>query len=772
MIDDTKRRGQAMKLLEDAGIYVFTSVSTRFNTINRMDPYSSYHSTAMREFFQSVDAMAPYPNTLGILAGVGIVNSKSTEKAVPVIKAVVRDLKRYMGLQNAIGGQRILPVGYSAATVEQLDTTSLDYLSLGDPASSIDFWTCNCYSWAGQSNMQVSGYEALTARLQNAALPVFMSEYGTNIPNPRLFQETAALYSLQMSRVFSGGCAYEFWQGPNNYGMVELVDQEQDRTTSASERRREGALARSDNPMKTAEKRETERGPLSIFHDFVNFKMNLNSTRDIERIWEGDIMEREAAERMNRDTTQRSWPWEPEFQIPETVVDWGQLEDQINVCRRVRRLQWTGRDLQRALEALTTVRAHDLLGDLFLRGRSRPAGRGRHDLCPAPGHAHGLLRLGATGTAATHPETSQGRGRGRGHGQDHQTAREGVSHAVLPPGIARRHREVQRSQIVVEALTRNVKEDHIREIFGKYGTIKDLRMPMNPVFNVNRGTAYIMYEEIEDAERAIAKMHEAQLDGAKIQVSIVLPRRRFSQTPPQRRGGPPPRFHDDYNGHGAGGPPGAYRPPPMGGYGGGRGQEGVEVDAEAETLVTGLAHTQGPAAGHHEEACHAHHTAGRRQGHHHVAEEGVAAEVVEATGEETHRREEADEEAGGGEAQVMILTTVHDPEAAAAAKAEAEDRDQHNLIARLPRCSFGHFGCLSSLQAVISTNIITNLRINAAIAELMPQSQRYDAQPFDLRVLLRIDSQPCQNRSAYYALAIRPSLGPVGLAFVPPSRPP
>jgi len=35
-------------------------------------------------------------------------------------------------------------------------------------------------------------------------------------------------------------------------------------------------------------------------------------------------------------------------------------------------------------------------------------------------------------------------------------------------------------KIVVEALTRNVKEDHVREIFGKYGVIKDLRMPMNP----------------------------------------------------------------------------------------------------------------------------------------------------------------------------------------------------------------------------------------------------------------------------------------------------
>ncbi|KAF9740384.1 hypothetical protein PMIN02_011590 [Paraphaeosphaeria minitans] len=120
------------------------------------------------------------------------------------------------------------------------------------------------------------------------------------------------------------------------------------------------------------------------------------------------------------------------------------------------------------------------------------------------------------------------------------------------------------AKIVIEQLTKNVNEGHLREIFGSYGPIKDIKLPVNPVFNVNRGTAYILYEEIEDAERAIAKMHEAQLDGAKILVSIVLPRRRFSRSPPPiRRGGPPSRDRDfDYR---PGGPPGGYRPPPMGG---------------------------------------------------------------------------------------------------------------------------------------------------------------------------------------------------------------
>lgn len=48
----------------------------------------------------------------------------------------------------------------------------------------------------------------------------------------------------------------------------------------------------------------------------------------------------------------------------------------------------------------------------------------------------------------------------------------------------------------------------------------------------NRGTAYIHYNDPADAEAAIAHMHEAQLDGALLNVSIVLPRRAFSRSPP------------------------------------------------------------------------------------------------------------------------------------------------------------------------------------------------------------------------------------------------
>ncbi|PWY78003.1 RNA-binding domain-containing protein [Aspergillus eucalypticola CBS 122712] len=88
------------------------------------------------------------------------------------------------------------------------------------------------------------------------------------------------------------------------------------------------------------------------------------------------------------------------------------------------------------------------------------------------------------------------------------------------------------SKIVIEKLTKNVTESHLREIFGGFGDIRSLDLPMNKAFMTNRGTAYILYHDPADAEAAIAHMHEAQLDGAMLNVSIVLPRRAFSRSPP------------------------------------------------------------------------------------------------------------------------------------------------------------------------------------------------------------------------------------------------
>ena len=50
------------------------------------------------------------------------------------------------------------------------------------------------------------------------------------------------------------------------------------------------------------------------------------------------------------------------------------------------------------------------------------------------------------------------------------------------------HANLTTLQIVVEQLTKNVKEEHLREIFGHYGPIKDIKVPMNPMCSSDRST--------------------------------------------------------------------------------------------------------------------------------------------------------------------------------------------------------------------------------------------------------------------------------------------
>jgi hypothetical protein len=84
--------------------------------------------------------MARFPNTLGCMIADHLINDTHTEITAPVITAVVRDLKRYMGLRNRAAGQRILPVGLGGGEYED-NLKVVKYLTAGDEGGSIDFWT-------------------------------------------------------------------------------------------------------------------------------------------------------------------------------------------------------------------------------------------------------------------------------------------------------------------------------------------------------------------------------------------------------------------------------------------------------------------------------------------------------------------------------------------------------------------------------------------------------------------------------------------------------
>ncbi|KAM3421635.1 hypothetical protein BST61_g2021 [Cercospora zeina] len=207
------------------------------------------------------------------------------------------------------------------------------------------------------------------------------------------------------------------------------------------------------------------------------------------------------------------------------------------------------------------------------RGRSRTPGRPATAASEDARRSRSRSNDRANGQHDRSPSRSRSRARSMASRSRSRTPRSAHS-ASRSPGRP----QPRSAKIVIEKLTKNVNISHLREIFSTYGEISDLEMPMNKHFMTNRGIAYVLYSQPSYAEAAISNMHEAQLDGALISVSIVLPRRRFSRSPPPMR--PPPNRFGEPHRFRDGAPPapgmrggrgGRYGNPPMsrGGHGGG-----------------------------------------------------------------------------------------------------------------------------------------------------------------------------------------------------------
>ncbi|KAG1667648.1 hypothetical protein FOA52_004675 [Chlamydomonas sp. UWO 241] len=83
------------------------------------------------------------------------------------------------------------------------------------------------------------------------------------------------------------------------------------------------------------------------------------------------------------------------------------------------------------------------------------------------------------------------------------------------------------TRLVVGNLTRNVSEDHVREIFSLYGTIKSVDLAFDKAVNLPRGFAHVEYDVVGDAQKAIDYMNGAQIDGKVIRVNfMILPKKR------------------------------------------------------------------------------------------------------------------------------------------------------------------------------------------------------------------------------------------------------
>jgi len=118
-------------------------------------------------------------------------------------------------------------------------------------------------------------------------------------------------------------------------------------------------------------------------------------------------------------------------------------------------------------------------------------------------------------------------------------------------------------KIFIGKLSLNVNKEHLAEIFGTFGEIKEIDLPAHRIHSrLHRGFAHIEYVSSNGAEQACKYMEGGQVDGKEIVCVLVhgqaphfssdrnrrelspYRRRRRSPLPPSRHY-PPPRRMDD-----------------------------------------------------------------------------------------------------------------------------------------------------------------------------------------------------------------------------------
>ncbi|KAK3326156.1 Glucanosyltransferase-domain-containing protein [Apodospora peruviana] len=218
-IDPKEDHSECMALLDAAGIYVISDLSEPSLSINRDEPL--WNVELYERYTAVIDEMSRYPNVIGFFAGNEVTNNKTNTPASAYVKAAVRDTKAYI----AANVDRWMGVGYAANDDADIRAEIAHYFNCGNETDAIDFWGYNIYEWCGKSSFKKSGYSEQVDFFKDYSVPVFFAEYGCNLPNgaeARIWDETTALYSDDMTDVISGGIVYMYFQEDNDYGLVEV----------------------------------------------------------------------------------------------------------------------------------------------------------------------------------------------------------------------------------------------------------------------------------------------------------------------------------------------------------------------------------------------------------------------------------------------------------------------------------------------------------------------------------------------------------------------
>jgi hypothetical protein len=217
-VDSTLNHDACMKTFSDAGIYTIIDLALPLNgSIARDSP--SWSTNLLNQYLATIEAFEKYDNVLAYNVGNEVVLGDSIPLS-SYVKAAARDVKAYL---KSKGSSAL--VGYAAINgASDFRNGLANYLSCGSDELAIDLYGLNDYSWCGASTFE-SSYSRLMTEFADYNVVAYFSEYGCISSPPRLWTESAALLSSQMSDVWSGGIAFSYFPAASaagQFGMVEV----------------------------------------------------------------------------------------------------------------------------------------------------------------------------------------------------------------------------------------------------------------------------------------------------------------------------------------------------------------------------------------------------------------------------------------------------------------------------------------------------------------------------------------------------------------------
>jgi RNA recognition motif-containing protein len=81
-----------------------------------------------------------------------------------------------------------------------------------------------------------------------------------------------------------------------------------------------------------------------------------------------------------------------------------------------------------------------------------------------------------------------------------------------------------KKKLYVGNLPWSMKGDSLRDLFSQFGEVTEAMVISDRMSGRSKGFGFVTFANEADAERAVAEMHEKEVEGRKIVVNVAKPR--------------------------------------------------------------------------------------------------------------------------------------------------------------------------------------------------------------------------------------------------------